>query len=75
VFDAAHSFVGSIAGVNEVLAREGLLAGNWCLADGERLSPGQADQLDRVLAAYPDLTRGGAPDALAAPVRDGTALQ
>jgi dihydrodipicolinate synthase/N-acetylneuraminate lyase len=53
VFDAAHGFAGSIAGVNEVLAREGRLAGNWCLADHERLSPGQADEITRVAGAYP----------------------
>jgi dihydrodipicolinate synthase/N-acetylneuraminate lyase len=83
VFDAAHGFTGSIAGVNEVLAREGLLAGNWCLADAERLSAGQAEQIGRVLAAYPDLTgaapRLDDPKALATgpsgSVRDGTAVQ
>jgi hypothetical protein len=58
VFDAAHGFAGSIAGVNEVLARDGLLAGNWCLADHERLSPGQADEISRVLAAHPGITVG-----------------
>lgn len=57
VFDSANDFVGSIAGVNEVLARDGVLAGNWCLADRERLSPGQAEELDRVRAAYPWLWR------------------
>ena len=58
IFDAAHRFAGSIAGVNEVLTRAGLLAGNWCLTDTERLSPGQADDISRVLAAYPALTSG-----------------
>lgn len=57
VFDSENRFAGSIAGVNEVLAREGVLAGNWCLATGERLSPGQAAELDRVIAAYPDICR------------------
>jgi hypothetical protein len=52
-FDPAHRFAGSIAGVNEVLARQGLLAGNWCLSETERLSPGQAAEIDRALAAYP----------------------
>ena len=51
VFDAANDFRGSIAGVNEVLAREGYLAGNWCLADHECLSPGQSDQISRVIAS------------------------
>ncbi|GAA1719695.1 dihydrodipicolinate synthase family protein [Fodinicola feengrottensis] len=53
VFDAPNGFAGSIAGVNEVLVRDGLLAGNWCLADHERLSPGQADAITRVAGAYP----------------------
>ena len=39
----------------EVLARQGLLAGNWCLEDHEVLSPGQADEITRVLADYPQL--------------------
>lgn len=59
VFDAAHGFAGSIAGVNEVLAREGRLAGRWCLSDAERLSDGQPAEITRVLAAHPDLTGGG----------------
>ncbi|MEZ0110337.1 hypothetical protein ABH920_004352 [Catenulispora sp. EB89] len=55
-FDAANTFAGSIAGVNEILARQALLAGNWCLSDHERLSPGQAAEIDRVTAAYPAIT-------------------
>lgn len=56
LFDAAHAFRGSIAGINEVLRRQGLLRGHWCLDDADRLSPGQAAEIDRVLAAYPALT-------------------
>ncbi|HEY0699117.1 MAG TPA: hypothetical protein VGD43_15055, partial [Micromonospora sp.] len=56
VFDAAHDFHGCIAGVHEVLRRQGLLAGTWCLDPDEDLSPGQADELSRVAAAYPWLT-------------------
>lgn len=55
LFDAANGFAGCIAGVNEILAREHRMSGNWCLDDTERLSPGQAAELDRVLAAYPFL--------------------
>ncbi len=55
LFDPAHSFAGCIAGIHEVLARQGLLAGGWCLDPGERLSPGQAEAIDRVLARYPDM--------------------
>ncbi|MEU7000013.1 dihydrodipicolinate synthase family protein [Nonomuraea sp. NPDC046570] len=56
VFDAAHGFRGCIAGVHEVLRRQGLLAGVWCLDPAEGLSEGQADELTRVCAAYPWLT-------------------
>jgi len=54
-FDAAHNFAGCIAGIHEVLRRQGLLEGIWCLNPNERLSPGQAEQIDRVYAAYPHL--------------------
>lgn len=53
VFDAAHGFAGCIAGVHEVLRRQGLLAGIWCLDPDETLSPGQAAELTRVSSAYP----------------------
>lgn len=53
VFDVAHGFRGCIAGVHEVLRRQGLLAGTWCLDPAEGLSPGQADEIDRVARAYP----------------------
>ncbi|MCX4472995.1 hypothetical protein C5N14_29585 [Micromonospora sp. MW-13] len=56
VFDAAHDFHGCIAGVHEVLRRQGLLDGVWCLDTNEGLSPGQAAELSRVAAAYPWLT-------------------
>jgi len=54
-FDPAHSFAGSIAGLHEVLRRQGLLAGRWCLDPAERLSPGQLAEIDRVYASYPHL--------------------
>ena len=56
VFDAANAFGGCIAGVHEILRRQGLLEGTWCLDPQETLGPGQADELDRVQAAYPHLT-------------------
>jgi dihydrodipicolinate synthase/N-acetylneuraminate lyase len=56
IFDAANGFAGSIAGVNEVLARAGLTAGNWCLEPHERLSPGQDAEITRVLLAHPSVT-------------------
>ena len=54
-FDAANAFRGCIAGCHEVLRRQGLLQGIWCLDPDECLSPGQSQEIDRVYAAYPDL--------------------
>jgi hypothetical protein len=55
LFDAANGFAGCIAGIHEILRRQGLLAGRWCLDRGEDLSPGQLSEIDRVYAAYPHL--------------------
>ena len=55
VFDPANGFKGCISGIHEVLRRQGLMAGIWCLSDDEKLSPGQAEELDRVCAMYPEL--------------------
>jgi len=54
-FDAAHHFAGCIAGLHEVLRRQRLLEGIWCLDPHETLSPGQQEEIDRVYAAYPHL--------------------
>jgi hypothetical protein len=54
-FDPQHAFRGSIAGIHEVLRRQGLLEGIWCLNPDETLSPGQLEEIDRVYAAYPEL--------------------
>jgi len=51
-FDPAHQFHGCIAGIHEVLRRQGLLAGRWCLDPQEDLSPGQSEEIDRVYKAY-----------------------
>jgi dihydrodipicolinate synthase/N-acetylneuraminate lyase len=56
IFDVANGFAGCIAGIHCVLARQGLLAGTWCLDPDERLGPGQAREIDRVTRAYPHLT-------------------
>lgn len=56
IFDAANSFRGCIPGIHEILRRQGLLEGTWCLDPNEVLSPGQAAELDRVSRAYPQLT-------------------
>jgi hypothetical protein len=55
IFDAANGFAGCIAGVHEVLRRQGLLEGIWCLDPKEVLSPGQKEEIDRVYRAYPHL--------------------
>jgi dihydrodipicolinate synthase/N-acetylneuraminate lyase len=55
VFDAANNFHGVIAGCHEILRRQGLLAGTWCLDPNEGLGPGQKEAIDRVYAAYPHL--------------------
>ena len=55
LFDARNDFRGCIAGCHEVLRRQGLLRGTWCLDPEEGLSPGQAAEIDRVCAAYPAL--------------------
>jgi hypothetical protein len=54
-FDAANGFHGCIAGIHEVLRRQGLLRGRWCLDAKEDLSPGQMQEIDRVWASYPHL--------------------
>jgi dihydrodipicolinate synthase/N-acetylneuraminate lyase len=55
LFDVRHNFAGCIAGIHEVLRRQGLLAGRWCLDPNEDLSPGQMEEIDRVMTAYPHL--------------------
>jgi hypothetical protein len=54
-FDAPHGFSGCIAGLHEVLRRQGLLEGIWCLDERAALSPGQAEEIDRVYRRYPHL--------------------
>ena len=56
LFDVAHDFHGCIAGCHEILRRQGLLQGIWCLDPREGLSEGQAGQLSRVVNDYPHLT-------------------
>ena len=54
-FDPGHDFAGCIAGLHEVLRRQGLLEGIWCLDPEETLSPGQLQEIDRVYRSYPHL--------------------
>lgn len=55
IFDAANNFAGCIPGIHEVLRRQGLLEGIWCLDSNETLSPGQREEMDRVYKSYPGL--------------------
>ncbi len=55
IFDPAHNFRGCIPGIHEILRRQGLLEGRWCLDPAEELSPGQSAEIDRVCTAYPHL--------------------
>ena len=55
LFDARNGFAGCIAGLHEVLRRQGLMAGRWCLDPNEDLSSGQLEDIDRVARAYPQL--------------------
>ena len=56
IFDAANDFAGCIPGIHEVLRRQGLLAGTWCIDPHEQLSRGQAEEIDRVCRTNPQLT-------------------
>ena len=53
-FDVANDFAGCIPGCHEVLRRQGMLEGTWCLDPDEKMSPGQKEEIDRVYAAYPE---------------------
>jgi len=55
IFDVANGYRGCIPGIHEVLRRQGLLDGIWCLDPELNLSPGQSAEIDRVCAAYPEL--------------------
>jgi dihydrodipicolinate synthase/N-acetylneuraminate lyase len=55
LFDPQHDFAGCIPGIHEVLRRQGLLAGRWCLNPKEELSPGQMEEIDRIYSDYAHL--------------------
>src|SRR6185436_6243804 len=55
-FDVANNFHGCIAGCHEVLRRQGLLEGTWCIDPREGLSPGQREEIDRVCRDHGDLS-------------------
>ena len=66
LFDPHHGFAGCLPGIHEALRRQGLLRGVWTLDPRERLSPGQAEAIDRVTRSYPELV----DDAFVAERRD-----
>src|SRR3984893_10016120 len=55
-FDVANNFHGCIAGCHEILRRQGLMQGIWCLDPAEGLSPGQIEEIDRVCNEHADLS-------------------
>jgi hypothetical protein len=55
IFDVANDFHGVIAGCHEILRRQGLLEGIWCLDPKESLGRGQKEEIDRIYASYPHL--------------------
>src|SRR5215471_7902344 len=55
-FDVAHDFHGCVPGCHEVLRRQGLMQGIWCLDPSEGLSPGQLEEIDRVHREHADLS-------------------
>jgi len=54
-FDSRNGFKGSIAGIHEILIRQGLLEANYTINPNEILSPGQKEEIDRVYDIYPEL--------------------
>ena len=56
LFDTAHNYKGCIPGVHEMLRRQGLIKGIWCLDESAGLSEGQAEEIERTCRAYPYLT-------------------
>lgn len=55
IFDAANGYAGCIPGIHEILRRQGLLKGTWCINPDEVLSKGQAEEIDRIYKMYPHL--------------------
>jgi len=56
IFDARNSFQGCIPGILEVLRRQGLIEGRWCLNPNEEVSAGQLEEIDRIYKMYQHLT-------------------
>ena len=54
-FDTANNFAGCIAGLHYVLKKQGIFENIFCLDENETLSPGQAEEIERVYRMYPHL--------------------
>jgi dihydrodipicolinate synthase/N-acetylneuraminate lyase len=54
-FDVKNNYSGCISGIHEVLRRQGIFEGTWCINSREQLSSGQAQEIDRVYSSYPEL--------------------
>jgi Dihydrodipicolinate synthetase family len=54
IFDVANDFAGCIPGCHEILRRQGLMRTVHCLDPNEVLSPGQASEINRLYATYPE---------------------
>lgn len=55
IFDATNDFKGSIAGIGEVLRRQGLTANSKTLESRDSLSPGQSREIEEMLIRHPSL--------------------
>ncbi len=55
IFDPYNSFAGSVSGMHEILFRQGLMKNTLCLDPNEKMSPGQAEEITRVIKSYPEL--------------------
>jgi len=56
IFDPGNDFAGCISGILYVLQQQGLVDRVMSLDPHERLSPGQTEEIDRVVRDYPHLT-------------------
>jgi dihydrodipicolinate synthase/N-acetylneuraminate lyase len=55
IFDARNSYHGCISGIHEILRGQGLMKYIYCLNPEENLSPGQPEEIGRIIAEYSHL--------------------
>jgi dihydrodipicolinate synthase/N-acetylneuraminate lyase len=56
IFDVRNDFAGCIPGIHEVLRRQGLMQGTWCLDPAAILTDEHRAEIDRVVEAYPAMS-------------------